>query len=123
MASIQIAGLNKHYGALNILKNLDLSIDDGEFISFLGPSGCGKSTLLFCIAGLEEISEGSIRFDGQEMSDLSPRDRNIALVFQDYALYPHMSVRDNIAFPLRRQKVFEAKINRKFGWASYVVVF
>ncbi len=121
MASIQIAGLNKQYGALNILKNLDLSIDDGEFISFLGPSGCGKSTLLFCIAGLEEISGGSIRFDGQEMSDLSPRDRNIALVFQDYALYPHMSVRDNIAFPLRRQKVDEVTINRQIGWASEVL--
>ncbi|MDH7785547.1 multiple sugar transport system ATP-binding protein [Ochrobactrum sp. 19YEA23] len=121
MASIQIAGLNKQYGALHILKNLDLSINDSEFISFLGPSGCGKSTLLFCIAGLEEISDGSIRFDDQEMSDRLPRDRNIALVFQDYALYPHMTVRDNIAFPLRRQKVDEATITRQISWASEVL--
>lgn len=121
MASIQITGLNKQYGALHILKNLDLSIDDGEFISFLGPSGCGKSTLLFCIAGLEEISDGSIRFDGREMSNLSPRDRNIALVFQDYALYPHMTIRDNIAFPLRQQKVDEAAITRQISWASEVL--
>ncbi|MFP5076074.1 ABC transporter ATP-binding protein [Rhizobium sp. YIM 134829] len=121
MASITIAGLNKRYGIHPVLKGLDLSIENGEFISFLGPSGCGKSTLLFCIAGLEEINEGSIRFDGREISDLGPRERNIALVFQDYALYPHMSVRDNIAFPLRQQKVDAATIEKQVAWAADVL--
>ena len=121
MASIKIAGLSKSFGPVGVFKGLDLSIGDGEFTSFLGPSGCGKSTLLFCIAGLEEINEGSIRFDGREISDLSPRDRNIALVFQDYALYPHMSVRDNIAFPLRQQKLDESTIAKQVAWAADVL--
>lgn len=121
MASINIAGLSKHFGEVAVLKGLELSIADGEFISFLGPSGCGKSTLLFCIAGLEEINEGSIRFDGREISDLGPRERNIALVFQDYALYPHMSVRDNIAFPLRQQKIDEPTIAKQVAWAADVL--
>ena len=113
MASIEIAGLNKRFGTMAVLKGLDLSINDGEFISFLGPSGCGKSTLLFCIAGLEDIDEGSIRFDNKEISDLGPRERNIALVFQDYALYPHMTVRENIAFPLRQQKLDRATVDKQ----------
>ncbi|WP_430244325.1 ABC transporter ATP-binding protein [Neorhizobium sp. DAR64861/K0K2] len=121
MSSINIAGLNKRYGQTHVLKGLDLSIKDGEFISFLGPSGCGKSTLLFCIAGLEEISDGSIRFDGREISDLGPRERNIALVFQDYALYPHMTVRDNITFPLRQQKIDAATIAKQVAWAADVL--
>lgn len=118
MVAITIAGLQKNFGNTEVLKNLDLSIDDGEFISFLGPSGCGKSTLLYCIAGLEIINEGSIRFNNQEISDYSPRERNVALVFQDYALYPHMSARDNIAFPLRQQKVARATIDQQVGWAA-----
>ncbi|MCM2502691.1 ABC transporter ATP-binding protein [Aureimonas altamirensis] len=121
MASITISHLNKHYGRTHVLKDLDLSIEDGEFISFLGPSGCGKSTLLFCIAGLESGIDGSIRFDGQEISDLGPRERNIALVFQDYALYPHMTVRENIAFPLRQQRVDDATIARQVAWAADVL--
>ncbi len=121
MASITISGLNKRYGKTHVLKDLDLSIRDGEFISFLGPSGCGKSTLLFCIAGLETTQEGSIRFDGQEISELGPRERNIALVFQDYALYPHMTVRENIAFPLRQQKADTATIERQVAWAADVL--
>ncbi|EJJ29836.1 ABC transporter ATP-binding protein [Rhizobium sp. CF142] len=121
MASIKIAGLNKRFGDTPVLKGLDLSINDGEFISFLGPSGCGKSTLLFCIAGLEQIDEGSIRFDSKEISDLGPRERNIALVFQDYALYPHMTVRDNIAFPLRQQKLDDTTIGKQVAWAADVL--
>ncbi len=121
MSSINIADLNKRYGNVHVLKGLDLSIKDGEFISFLGPSGCGKSTLLFCIAGLEEISDGSIRFDGREISDLGPRERNIALVFQDYALYPHMTVRDNIAFPLKQQKIDTVTIAKQVAWAADVL--
>ncbi|MBM7044767.1 MULTISPECIES: ABC transporter ATP-binding protein [Rhizobium] len=121
MASIQIAGLVKKFGETPVIKGLDLTISDGEFISFLGPSGCGKSTLLFCISGLEEIDEGSIRFNGKEISDLGPRERNIALVFQDYALYPHMTVRENIAFPLRQQKLDEQTIAKQVAWAADVL--
>ncbi len=118
MVAITIAGLRKSYQDAEVLKSLDLSIRDGEFISFLGPSGCGKSTLLYCIAGLEAVNEGSIRFNDREITDLSPRERNIALVFQDYALYPHMNVRENIAFPLRQQKVDNATIRKQVDWAA-----
>ncbi len=118
MTSIAIQRVSKSYGRTPVLKGLDLDIRDGEFISFLGPSGCGKSTLLFCIAGLEEITEGNILFDGRDVSELSPRDRNVALVFQDYALYPHMLVRDNLAFPLRQQKVAEELVRKQVAWAA-----
>src|SRR5215831_1479092 len=92
MASISIRNVSKSYGHSPVLQELDLEIADGEFVSFLGPSGCGKSTLLYCIAGLEEITAGSIRLGDRDMGQVPPRDRNIALVFQDYALYPHMRV-------------------------------
>ncbi|WP_342236085.1 ABC transporter ATP-binding protein [Inquilinus sp. OTU3971] len=118
MTSINIRAVSKSYAQHRVLKGLDLDIADGEFISFLGPSGCGKSTLLYCIAGLEEISTGSILFDGRDISGLAPRDRNIALVFQDYALYPHMAVRDNMAFPLRQQRVGADAIRRQVAWAA-----
>jgi ABC-type sugar transport system ATPase subunit len=118
MTSINIRAVSKSYAQHPVLKGLDLDITDGEFVSFLGPSGCGKSTLLYCIAGLEEISSGSILFDGRDIGGLAPRDRNIALVFQDYALYPHMRVRDNIAFPLRQQKVPEESVRRQVAWAA-----
>lgn len=118
MTSITIETVSKSYGAMSVLKELDIDIRDGEFVSFLGPSGCGKSTLLFCIAGLEAISAGRILFDGQDVSQLAPRDRNIALVFQDYALYPHMTVRDNLAFPLRQQKVGPDVVRRQVEWAA-----
>ncbi len=118
MASISINDVSKSYGVLPVLRGLDLDIRDGEFVSFLGPSGCGKSTLLFCIAGLEEISGGAIRLDGQDMGRIPPRDRNIALVFQDYALYPHMRVRENIAFPLQQQKLPAQTIQKQVAWAA-----
>ncbi len=118
MTSISIQGVSKNYGAVSVLKGLDLAIGDGEFISFLGPSGCGKSTLLFCIAGLEEITQGRILFDDRDVGGLAPRDRNIALVFQDYALYPHMSVRENLAFPLRQQKIANDLVRKQVEWAA-----
>ena len=118
MASIRISGIRKNFGKQSVLKSLDLSIADGEFVSFLGPSGCGKSTLLYCISGLEDVDGGTIHFDGRDITDRSPRERNIALVFQDYALYPHMNVRENIAFPLRQQKVDEETVRRQIAWAS-----
>jgi ABC-type sugar transport system ATPase subunit len=118
MSVITIESVSKSYGATPVLHALDLEIPDGAFVSFLGPSGCGKSTLLFCIAGLEEISNGRILFDGRDMTPVAARNRNIALVFQDYALYPHMSVRENLAFPLRQQKAEEQAIATQVAWAS-----
>src|SRR5580692_9326901 len=118
MSAITIESVSKSYGTTPVLHGFDLEIPDGAFVSFLGPSGCGKSTLLFCIAGLEEITEGAILFDGRDVGELSPRDRNVALVFQDYALYPHMLVRDNLAFPLRQQKIAEDLVRKQVAWAA-----
>ena len=118
MSAITIEGVSKSYGATPVLKALDLAIPDGAFVSFLGPSGCGKSTLLFCIAGLEDITAGRILFDERDISQLSAHDRNVALVFQDYALYPHMTVRDNLAFPLRQQKETAATVSAQVAWAA-----
>ena len=118
MSAIAIQNVSKSYGPVSVLKGLDLDIRDGEFVSFLGPSGCGKSTLLFCIAGLEEITAGQVLFDGRDVGNLSARDRNIALVFQDYALYPHMSVRENLAFPLRQQKVADDLVAKQVAWSA-----
>jgi ABC-type sugar transport system ATPase subunit len=118
MSAITIDGVSKSYGATPVLNALSLEIPDGGFVSFLGPSGCGKSTLLFCIGGLEEISGGRILFDGRDVTRLAARDRNIALVFQDYALYPHMTVRENLAFPLRQQKAPDRTIDTQVAWAA-----
>jgi ABC-type sugar transport system ATPase subunit len=95
------------------LKDLDLEIKEGEFVTLLGPSGCGKSTTLLCTAGLEEPTSGTILFDDQPVNDLSPRDRNVAMVFQDYALYPHMTVYDNMAFSLRLHKTPEDMLDER----------
>lgn len=118
MASLSIRNVSKSYGALPVLRGLDIDIADGEFVSFLGPSGCGKSTLLFCIAGLEDITSGAIHLGERDMGRIPPRDRNIALVFQDYALYPHMSVRENIAFPLQQQTLPVETVRRQVAWAA-----
>jgi ABC-type sugar transport system ATPase subunit len=118
MASISIRNVSKSYASFPVLQGLDLDVADGEFVSFLGPSGCGKSTLLFCIAGLEEITAGSIHLGQQDLGRIAPRDRNIALVFQDYALYPHMSVRENIAFPLHQQHIPPETIRKQVAWAA-----
>src|ERR1700721_4803287 len=98
MSAITIESVSKSYGTTPVLHAFDLEIPDGAFVSFLGPSGCGKSTLLFCIAGLEEISEGRILFDGRDMTSVGARNGTIALVFQDYALYPHLAGGENRAF-------------------------
>ena len=100
MATIEIDRLIKKYGQTAVVHGIDLAIQDGEFVVLVGPSGCGKSTTLRMIAGLEEISGGEIRIDGRVVNDLQPKDRNIAMVFQNYAIYPHLSVADNIAFAL-----------------------
>ena len=104
MATLDFVGVEKSYGQVRVLHRVDLSVADGEFIVLVGPSGCGKSTLLRSIAGLEDISSGELRIDGQRVNERAPRDRDVAMVFQSYALYPHMTVRENMAFALRLQK-------------------
>ncbi|MFT2214178.1 ABC transporter ATP-binding protein [Rhizobium giardinii] len=110
MASIDIARVQKSYGIHPVLHGIDLEIKDGEFVVLVGPSGCGKSTLLRMIAGLEAVTEGEIRIAGKRVNDLAPKDRDIAMVFQSYALYPHMSVAKNMSYSLRLRKTAKDKI-------------
>ncbi len=104
MANLTIRNLRKSYGNIDVMHGVDLDIEDGEFAVFVGPSGCGKSTLLRMIAGLEEITSGSVAIDGQEVNEIAPAKRGVAMVFQSYALYPHMSVYNNMAFGLKQIK-------------------
>ncbi|WP_050523357.1 ABC transporter ATP-binding protein [Pseudorhodobacter wandonensis] len=108
MATVSLRNLTKAYGKTRVLHGLNLEIGDGEFVVFVGPSGCGKSTTLRMIAGLEEVSGGEISIGGQVVNHLEPKDRDIAMVFQNYAIYPHMTVRKNIGFGLRRAKMPKA---------------
>ncbi len=105
MAEITFERVKKKFGDITIIKELNLTICDGEFFTFVGPSGCGKSTVLNMIAGLEALTEGKIYFDTTVINDMNPRDRDVAMVFQSYALYPHMTVYENMAFPLRMRKL------------------
>ncbi|MGG2474482.1 ATP-binding cassette domain-containing protein, partial [Rhizobium sp. BR5] len=100
MATIELNQLVKRYGKVEAVKGIDLAIQDGEFVVFVGPSGCGKSTTLRMIAGLEEISDGTLKIAGNVVNEKEPKQRNIAMVFQNYAIYPHMTVRQNIGFGL-----------------------
>jgi len=119
MAAITLSKLNKHYGSLfHAVKDVDLEIADKEFVALVGPSGCGKSTTLRMIAGLEDITSGDIRIGDRVVNHLPPRDRDIAMVFQNYALYQHMSVYDNLAFGLRNQKAPEAEIKAAIDRAA-----
>jgi multiple sugar transport system ATP-binding protein len=113
MANVSISGLQKRYGGVEALSGIDLEIPDGEFTVLVGPSGCGKSTLLRTIAGLEEISEGTIAIGGEVVNDMRPRDRDVAMVFQDYALYPHMTVFNNIGFGLAARKFPKVEIEKR----------
>ncbi|NRP23050.1 sn-glycerol-3-phosphate import ATP-binding protein UgpC [Ensifer adhaerens] len=110
MASIDIANIRKCYGIHPVLHDVDLKIGDGEFVVLVGPSGCGKSTLLRMIAGLESVTSGEIRIAGKRVNELAPKDRDIAMVFQSYALYPHMSVANNMSYSLRLRKTAKEKI-------------
>ncbi len=122
MASITLTKLNKHYGSLHhAVKDVDLTIADKEFVALVGPSGCGKSTTLRMIAGLEDISSGEIRIGNRVVNNLAPRDRDVAMVFQNYALYQHMSVYDNLAFGLRNKKVPEAEIRAAIDRAAEIL--
>ncbi|WP_414897781.1 ABC transporter ATP-binding protein [Rhodovulum sp. YEN HP10] len=116
MAGLTLSGVGKSYGAVEVLKGIDLEIETGELVVFVGPSGCGKSTLLRMIAGLERITAGTLSIDGLRVNDVPPAQRGIAMVFQSYALYPHMSVRDNMAFALkiagRSRDEIEAAVTR-----------
>ncbi len=118
MADLKIERLHKYYGENHVVKGIDLDIPAGEFIVLVGQSGCGKSTLLRTIAGLEAVDEGTISIAGQVVNDVPPKDRDIAMVFQNYALYPYMTVYDNIAFGLRMRKRPEAEIRQKVGRAA-----
>ncbi|UGX88374.1 ABC transporter ATP-binding protein [Phyllobacterium meliloti] len=113
MAAIVCNEITKRYGTHQVVHKFDLSVEENEFVVFLGPSGCGKSTILRMLAGLEEISDGELTIAGKIVNDLPPRDRDIAMVFQNYALYPHMSVFGNIAFGLKRLKVSKPEIERR----------
>ncbi len=118
MAKIELKNVTKSYGAVQVIKGVDLEIRKGEFMVFVGPSGCGKSTLLRLISGLEEISTGDMLFDGEMVNNLVPSDRGIAMVFQSYALYPHMKVYDNMAFGLKLAKSDKAEIDRRVREAA-----
>ena len=113
MGRITLSKVTKTFGDVEVIPPLDLKIEDGEFVVFVGPSGCGKSTLLRLIAGLEDVTSGEIEIDGTPATDLPPARRGLAMVFQSYALYPHMSVRKNIAFPLKMAKMDPAEQERR----------
>ena len=118
MAEVKLVGLEKKFGDVSVIHRINLDIADGEFAVLVGPSGCGKTTTLRMIAGLEETTGGSILFDGKAVERLEPKDRDIAMVFQSYALYPHMSVRDNMAFSLRMKGVSSSEKKRLVGVAA-----
>ena len=109
---IELSGVNKHYGAFHALKNINLSIAKGTFVALVGPSGCGKSTLLRSLAGLESISEGELKIAGQLMNNVPPRKRDVAMVFQSYALYPHMTVEENLTYSLRIRGIAKAEARK-----------
>jgi multiple sugar transport system ATP-binding protein len=121
MARIAFQGIAKRFGDVSVIENLDLEIHDHEFMVFVGPSGCGKSTALRMIAGLEEPSEGQLSIGDRVVNDVHPKDRDVAMVFQSYALYPHMTVRENIAFGLRIRKMPEADIDRLVDEAAGIL--
>ncbi|SEM98951.1 sorbitol ABC transporter ATP-binding protein /mannitol ABC transporter ATP-binding protein [Loktanella fryxellensis] len=118
MGRITLDRVQKKFGDVEVIPPLDLIIEDGEFVVFVGPSGCGKSTLLRLIAGLEDVSGGEIRIDGRPATDLPPAKRGLAMVFQSYALYPHMSVRKNIAFPLKMAGMAQDEQDRRIAKAA-----
>lgn len=112
MATLNISGLSKSYGSKQVIPPLDLEVEDGEFVALVGPSGCGKSTLLRLIAGLDDLNSGAVQIDGHDLTAAGPKQRNVAMVFQNYALYPHMTVAQNIGFGLRLAGVPQAERKR-----------
>ncbi|MEZ2131404.1 MULTISPECIES: ABC transporter ATP-binding protein [unclassified Sinorhizobium] len=120
-AGVVLTEIRKNFGSLEVIHGIDLTIAEGSFVVFVGPSGCGKSTLLRMIAGLEEVTDGEIRIKGRNVTDLDPSDRGIAMVFQSYALYPHMSVRENLAFGLKMARTDNAEIGMRVKAASAIL--
>src|ERR671937_3038475 len=122
MAEIEFVDVVRRYpDGFEAVKDMNLEIGDGEFVILVGPSGCGKSTALRMIAGLEDISEGELRIGGDVVNHLDPKDRDVAMVFQNYALYPHMSVRENMGFALKLAKVDKEEINRRVEEAAKIL--
>lgn len=119
---IELKNVYKSYDGENYsVKDFNLSINDGEFIVFVGPSGCGKTTTLRMIAGLEDITKGDLIIDGKRMNDVSPQDRDLAMVFQNYALYPHMTIYENIAYPLKLRKIDKNEIDKSVKDAAEIL--
>src|SRR5580704_15557985 len=121
MATVSIRSVRKAFGSHEVLHGVSVEAEDGEFVILVGPSGCGKSTLLRMIAGLENITRGEIAIDGRVVNDVAPKERNIAMVFQNYALYPHMTVRDNMAFALMLAKAPKNVIDEKVSRAATIL--
>ncbi len=121
MKSVNLNQLSKSFGAVSVIRDISLQIEEGEFCVLVGPSGCGKSTLLRIVAGLESATDGEVLIDGKDVTDLSPRDRDIAMVFQNYALYPHMTVAENMSFSLRLKKVPQAEIDKAVSAAAGIL--
>ncbi len=121
MGQLKLDNVRKSFGSIEVIKGVSLDVPHGEFVVFVGPSGCGKSTLLRMIAGLEEITAGNVEIEGKIVNDLAPVKRGIAMVFQSYALYPHMTVFENIAFPLRVEKLPQAEVEAKVSEASGIL--
>jgi multiple sugar transport system ATP-binding protein len=121
MASVTYKNVYKRFGDVTAVNNLNIHVDDKEFLVLVGPSGCGKTTALRCLAGLEEITEGEILIGDRVVNDVAPKDRDIAMVFQSYALYPHLSVYDNMAFGLKLRKVPKEEIKRRVGEAADIL--
>ena len=118
MATVSLNGIKKTFGKIDVIHGIDVEIEDGEFIVIVGPSGCGKSTLLRMVAGLETVTEGEIKIGGARVNDREPMDRDIAMVFQNYALYPHMSVFDNMAYGLKIAGTPKAEIAERVNEAA-----
>ncbi|MGH6918204.1 MAG: ABC transporter ATP-binding protein, partial [Geminicoccaceae bacterium] len=121
MADITMRQVTKSFGRVDVIKGIDLDIRNKEFVVFVGPSGCGKSTLLRLVAGLEDVTSGRLMFDGEEVNDLPPAERGIAMVFQSYALYPHMSVWENMAFGLKLAKFGKEGIEERVRNAARIL--
>jgi len=118
MIALKIQDLSKNFGSTEVLKKINLEIEEGNFLVLLGPSGCGKSTLLNIIAGLESIDEGTVFIDDYNVREVEPKDRNIAMVFQSYALYPSMNVKENMVFGLKQAKTSKEKIEEQLNKVS-----
>ena len=121
MADVLLKGIKKSYGSVDVIKGVDIEINDGEFVVFVGPSGCGKSTLLRMIAGLEDITGGTLEIGGRVVNEVQAKDRGIAMVFQSYAIFPHMTVRENVAFGLTIAKASKAEKEEKVAEAARIL--